>query len=111
MRCFNKAQLIHQLASLPKDLDATYKRLFQESAHADDLVVLLQWLVFSESPMTVETLAEVLAVDFKGSGVPTYNPDMRYERPADILHICYGLVTEFRGMSLCYITLESADRD
>ncbi|KAF7968167.1 hypothetical protein HWV62_31708 [Athelia sp. TMB] len=48
--------------------------------------------------MTVETLAEVLAVDFNGSNVPFYNPDMRFERPADILRICYGLVVEFHGV-------------
>ncbi|KAF7982264.1 hypothetical protein HWV62_29505 [Athelia sp. TMB] len=96
-KCHNRAQLTRQLATLPKDLDATYKRLFEESDHADALVVLLQWLVFSESPMTVQTLAEVLMVDFNESSVPVYNILMRYKRPADLLHICYGLVTEYKG--------------
>ncbi|KAF7970481.1 hypothetical protein HWV62_23841 [Athelia sp. TMB] len=97
MECLNKAELATRLATLPSGLDATYAKIFERSKHQDSLKTLLQWLIFSESPMTVDILAEVLAVDFKADGGPIYNPDMRCERPADILRICYGLVTEFQG--------------
>ena len=97
MECCNKAQLDLQLKTLPRDLDATYARIFERSNQPDALKTLLQWLVFSKEPMTLSTLAEVLAVDFSGDSGPLYNPDLRYNRPEDILRICYGLVTEFHG--------------
>ncbi|KAF7978591.1 hypothetical protein HWV62_45310 [Athelia sp. TMB] len=96
-KCFNKAELFLRLKTLPRGLDETYAKLFERSEHKEALIILLQWLVFSERPMTVEILAEVLAVDFNRSGGPAYNPNKRYERPADILRICYGLITEFQG--------------
>ncbi|KAF7970480.1 hypothetical protein HWV62_23839 [Athelia sp. TMB] len=96
-KCFNKAELFLRLKTLPRGLDETYAKLFERSEHKEALIILLQWLVFSERPMTVEILAEVLAVDFHASAGPIYKPDMRCERPADIMHICYGLITEFQG--------------
>ncbi|KAF7976053.1 hypothetical protein HWV62_7968 [Athelia sp. TMB] len=94
--CFNKAELFFRLKTLPRGLDETYAKLFERSEHKDALIILLQWLVFSERPMTVEILAEVLAVDFHTSAGPIYKPDMRCERPADILRICNGLHLETR---------------
>ena len=105
MDCFNKADLTVQLAALPRGLDATYAKIFERSKHQDALKILLQWLAFSESPMTVQMLAEVLAVDFSVSGSPLYRPDLRYERLADILRICYGLITEFDGEIPLFWTL------
>ena len=104
MECVNKADLTRQLATLPGGLDATYAKIFERSKHQAALTILLQWLMFSESSLTVDILAETLAVDFNASGGPIFNPDMRYERPADILRICYGLVTEFEGETKCYST-------
>ncbi|KAF7969697.1 hypothetical protein HWV62_26146 [Athelia sp. TMB] len=95
-RCNSARDLNIQLVSLPKGLDETYARIFERSERSDHLQILLQWLVFSERPMTVQTLAEALAFGFTGD-TPMYNPDLRYKRPADILGICYGLVTEFEG--------------
>ncbi|KAF7978074.1 hypothetical protein HWV62_1723 [Athelia sp. TMB] len=97
MKCFNKAQLTLQLMALPRDLDATYAKIFQQSSYPDALKILLQFLVYSQSPMTVDQLAEVLAVDFNAIGGPLYKPDLRPERPSDIFSICYGLVIEFEG--------------
>ncbi|KAF7975428.1 hypothetical protein HWV62_9551 [Athelia sp. TMB] len=96
-KCNSKLDLQTQLASLPKGLDETYARIFSGSEHPDYLQTLLKWLVFCKRPMTVTELAEILAVDFSGGGPPLYKPDRRYKRPADILGICYGLVTEFEG--------------
>ncbi|KAF7974088.1 hypothetical protein HWV62_13393 [Athelia sp. TMB] len=97
MKCCNNAQLVHQLETLPKDLDATYAKIFEQSNEPDTLKTLLQWLVFAVEPMSMRELAEVLAVDFNGDDSPLYKSDMRYKRPAEILRICYGLVDEFNG--------------
>ncbi|KAF7965758.1 hypothetical protein HWV62_41994, partial [Athelia sp. TMB] len=96
-KCFNKAELFLRLKTLPRGLDEAYAKIFERSEHKKALIILLQWLVFSERPMTVEILAEVLAVDFHANAGPIYKPDMRCERPADIMRICYGLITEFQG--------------
>ncbi|KAF7972864.1 hypothetical protein HWV62_16906 [Athelia sp. TMB] len=95
--CNSKLDLQTHLGSLPRGLDETYARIFQRSKHPDYLRTLLSWLVFCKRPMMVTELAEVLAVDFSGGGLPLYRPERRYKRPADILGICYGLVTEFEG--------------
>ena len=96
-KCKSKAELNKQLTSLPKDLNAAYAQIFERSEFPDHLQLLLQWIVFSEEPMSVTQLAEVLAVDFKRSEFPLYDPDLRYRNPANIWGICYGLVTEFQG--------------
>lgn len=106
--CLNGAALTLQLAALPKGLDGTYAKIFENSEHKGALKILLQWLAFSASPLTVESLAEVLAVDFSGSDHPVYKPDLRCKRPADILRICYGLVTEFKGEIHSSLTMNVA---
>ncbi|KAF7972853.1 hypothetical protein HWV62_16884 [Athelia sp. TMB] len=96
-KCKNKRELKAQLNSLPKGLNATYARIFERSECPDYLERLLQWLVFSERPLTVAELAEVLAVDFNTGDVPFYDPDLQCKIPALIWSICNGLVTEFEG--------------
>ncbi|KAF7971912.1 hypothetical protein HWV62_19483 [Athelia sp. TMB] len=97
MRCLNKAQLTLQLMTLPRGLDATYAKILQQSHYPEALKTLLQFLVYSKIPMTLNQLADVLAVDFHASDGPTYKTDQRLERASDILGICYGLVVEFEG--------------
>ncbi|KAF7972857.1 hypothetical protein HWV62_16892 [Athelia sp. TMB] len=96
-KCRSKQALKEQLNSLPKGLDATYTQIFERSECPDYLERLLQWILFSKRQLTVEELAEVLAVDINSGDVPFYNPDMRCQTPAVIWTICNGLVTEFKG--------------
>ncbi|KAF7975438.1 hypothetical protein HWV62_9571 [Athelia sp. TMB] len=96
-KCKNRKELKKQLESLPKGLDETYTQLFKRSDCPDYLERLLQWLAFSERPLAVKELAEVLAVDFASGDLPFYDPDMRCQTPAVIWSICNGLVTEFEG--------------
>ncbi|KAF7978245.1 hypothetical protein HWV62_1264 [Athelia sp. TMB] len=96
-KCKNKKELEKQLDSLPKGLDEIYSQIFERSEHPDYLEKLLQWLVFSERPVTVVELAEVLAIDFNNGDVPFYNPDLRCKKPEIVWHICNGFVTEVEG--------------
>jgi ankyrin repeat protein len=54
------------LSQLPQTLDETYRRVLQgiNKANQDDVYRLLQCLVVSMRPLSVEELAAVLAVDF-----------------------------------------------
>ncbi|KAF7983537.1 hypothetical protein HWV62_21100 [Athelia sp. TMB] len=96
-KCNNKSELEAQLNSLPKGLDDTYAQIFERNERPEDLQMLLQWLVFSEHPLTVAQLAEVMAVNFKTAGVPFYDPQLRCNKPGVIWGICNGLVTESEG--------------
>ncbi|KAF7976642.1 hypothetical protein HWV62_5961 [Athelia sp. TMB] len=96
-KCKNRKELKAQLNSLPKGLDETYTQIFERSDCPHQLEKLLQWLVFSERPLTVAELAEVLAIDLNMGEVPFYDPDLQCKKPAIIWGICNGLVTEFEG--------------
>ena len=51
---------------------------------------MLQWLTFSERPLTVEEIAEVVAIDVKRD--PAFNSDEILEDPMEALNICSSLV-------------------
>lgn len=78
---------------LPRTMDETYDRILCNLTqdHQEEVVKLLQSLVFSARPMTIEELAEVLAVNT--SGKPWLNYDARPWDPKDILKMCSGLIT------------------
>ena len=84
------------LSELPKSLDETYQRVLREidEANQKDVYRLLQCLVVSIRPLSVEELAEVLAVDFDGAdGIPRLNPDWRWEDQEESLQAtCSSLI-------------------
>ncbi|KAF7969706.1 hypothetical protein HWV62_26164 [Athelia sp. TMB] len=97
-KCKSKADLQNQLKSLPKGLDGAYTRIFERSDTPEVLTTLIHWLAFAESPMTVEQLAHVVAVDFSDVEGPSYHPNRAYRDPAEVFTVCYGLVTEIKGI-------------
>src|SRR5260370_19342864 len=84
------------LEELPESLDETYERILREirkpnHAHAHRL---LQCLVVAVRPLQVEELAEVLAFDFNGEGMPKLNPSWRWEDQEEaVMSACSSLVT------------------
>ena len=88
-----------QLQDLPKDLEQTYQQLLCRSTQPQDLLMILQWVLFSDEPLTLEALAEVVTVDFSSGDRPCYDRDLRYMDPRDVLAVCSGFLTEFDGMS------------
>ena len=70
-----------------------YERSLSRSANPKELKQLLVWLAFSIRPLRVEELAEVIAIDFLSKDMPTYDPDLRYFVPTDVLDLCAGFVT------------------
>ncbi|KAH9976776.1 hypothetical protein BGW80DRAFT_1558544, partial [Lactifluus volemus] len=85
------------LGELPKSLDETYMRLLEgiDEANRDDVHRLLQCLVVAIRPLTVEELAEILAIDFEdGEGIPMLKPDWRWEDQGRGLQAaCSSLIT------------------
>jgi ankyrin repeat protein len=84
------------LAQLPETLDETYERILREipKANREHAHQLLQCLTVAVRPLTVEELAEVLAVDFSADGVPKLKEDLRWEdQEQAVLSACSSLVT------------------
>ena len=92
-KCCSPHAVDAQLQALPKDLDGMYERSLSRSTNPDDLKQLLVWLAFSIRPLAIEELAEVITIDFSSSSTPTYNSDLRYFAPTDVLNLCSGFVT------------------
>jgi len=83
------------MEELPDSLDETYERILRgirkpNSGHAHRM---LQCLVAAIRPLRVAELAEVLAFDFSGEGIPKLNPGWRWEDHEEaVLSTCSGLV-------------------
>jgi hypothetical protein len=81
------------LASLPLTLDKTYERILaaipgEESVYA---IRALTWLAFSEWPLSLDEVAEAIAIDIRRN--PAFDRDEVLEDPLDILNICSSLIT------------------
>jgi len=83
------------MEELPDSLDETYSRILREirkpnEGHARRM---LQCLVGAVRPLRVAELAEVLAFDFSGEGIPKLNPDWRWEDHEEaVMSTCSSLV-------------------
>lgn len=80
------------LAGLPQTLDQTYDRILTAISAEDNAyaIRMLQWLTFSERPLTVEEIAEVVAIDVNRD--PAFDRDEIFEDPSEALDICSSLV-------------------
>ncbi|KAF2250795.1 hypothetical protein BU26DRAFT_517582 [Trematosphaeria pertusa] len=92
-KCRNRATLRKALATLPPTLDQTYERILSAISEADSeyAIRILRWLTFSARPLSVNEIAEVVAIDTKRD--PAFDRDEVLEDPLDALHICSSLVT------------------
>ncbi|RYO17084.1 hypothetical protein AA0111_g11220, partial [Alternaria arborescens] len=92
-KCCNRAMLRKSLASLPRTLDQTYDRILSaiSDEHSNYAIRILQWLTFSARPLSVEEVAEVVAIDVARD--PAFDRDEVLEDPLEVLDICSSLVT------------------
>jgi hypothetical protein len=81
------------LATLPQTLDQTYDRILSAISDEDYeyAIRILQWLTFSARPLSVEEIAEVVAIDVARD--PAFDRDEVLEDPLEALNICSSLVT------------------
>ena len=84
------------LAELPETLDETYERILREIPKTNRVHAhrLLQCLTVAVRPLTVEELAEVLAINFDaGGGTPKLNENLRWaDQEQAVLSACSSLV-------------------
>ena len=81
------------LATLPQTLDQTYDRILTAISEEDCeyAMRILQWLTFSARPLSVEEIAEAVAID--AARDPAFDRDEVLEDPLEALNICSSLVT------------------
>src|SRR4051794_41045062 len=91
--CRTRAMLRKALATLPPTLDKTYDRILSAISEADSqyAIPILQWLTFSARPLSINEIAEIVAIDVKDE--PKFNREEVLEDPLDVLSICSSLVT------------------
>ena len=92
-KCRNRANLRKALAALPPTLDTTYDRILCaiDEEDANYAIRVLLWLAFSDRPLTVDEVAEVIAIDVARD--PAFDREEVLEDPLDALDICCSLVT------------------
>jgi hypothetical protein len=85
------------LAELPESLDETYERILLQIPKSNRVYAhrLLQCLVVAVNPLSVEELAEVLAIDFSAKGgTPMVDEKLRWENKEQaVLLACSTLIT------------------
>ncbi|KAF7980071.1 hypothetical protein HWV62_39860 [Athelia sp. TMB] len=92
-KCYSRRAVEAQLRSLPMGLDGIYERSLSRCTNPRDLKQFLLWLAFSTRPLSENELVDVIAVDFSTRSIPSFDEDLRYFNPADMMSLCSGLVT------------------
>jgi ankyrin repeat protein len=74
-------------------LDETYARILRniDEAWSQYVTQILDWLVFSATPLRLTEVAELVAIDTDDD--PSFDPNKRLEEPKDILTMCSSLIT------------------
>jgi hypothetical protein len=91
-RCRKRNDVTKTLESLPDGLPETYDRILRniDEKDRDDALKILRFLAFSSRPVTIEEVAEVVAVDLVNL---LFDPGERLIHPRETLSICSSLVS------------------
>ena len=89
--CLKPKLVRKKLKELPKSLNETYDRILLNvpRLHWDDTHRALQWLIFSQRPMTLAELAEAIAVNVDEE---CFDVEDRFTSPSGLLRLCASLV-------------------
>src|SRR5271170_3834860 len=81
--CLEYRTLQNALASLPKTLDETYSRILHSipSEYKQNAIRILQFLTYSERPLSIEEAVDAIAVGTEGD--PYFNPRYRMPDPRE----------------------------
>ncbi len=93
-QCVQLKTLRKILSSLPKTLDETYNRILQDLESADQLpnaIKALQWLCFSEDPLRLAEVVDILAIENGDEG--GFDPEERLPDPRDVMVVCSSLIS------------------
>ncbi|KAJ5772187.1 hypothetical protein N7520_002716 [Penicillium odoratum] len=91
--CINIELLEKSLQRLPKTLEETYGRILAgiSESHREYAVRLLQFLTYSERPLTIEEAVDVMAINLNRD--PSFDPARRMPNPREIVRFCSSLAS------------------
>ncbi|KAH1416219.1 hypothetical protein KXW31_004599 [Aspergillus fumigatus] len=91
--CLDLRMLRKALESLPKTLEETYARILANinEKHRQYAIRILQFLTYSERPLTIHEAVDLIVVEPNGS--PPFDPKLRMPIPREIMKICPSLVS------------------
>ena len=109
--CLDRRTLESALASLPKTLDETYSRILHAipSEYQQNAIRILQFLTFSERPLTIDEAVDTIAVDIEGDQY--FSPKYRMPVPQEISRYCSSLVVMVSATGHTYDEDDSHDED
>ena len=92
-KCSSYRGLKIALKSLPKTLDETYARILANipDEHREETIQLLQFLTYSERPLTIGEAVDAIAVDLQND--PQFDTKDRLPRPIEITRFGLSLVS------------------
>ncbi|KAF2825614.1 ankyrin [Ophiobolus disseminans] len=91
-QCRKSRDIRGTLKRLPSSLDQTYERILSsiDDQYRPDAMAILQWLIASKRPLSLEELAEAAVVQPQDE---EFDPESRLSDPSEALRICGGLIT------------------
>ncbi|KAI9779285.1 MAG: hypothetical protein M1816_003625 [Peltula sp. TS41687] len=96
-RCLKRSALEQALKQLPKTLDETYDRIIRNipEDRSEEARTLLQWLAFSDRPLSLEEAAEATVMRSESCilDLKEIIQNERLREPDDVLEICSSLIT------------------
>ncbi|KAI0446128.1 ankyrin repeat protein [Xylaria telfairii] len=90
-RCIGPGEVRMALANLPKTMGETYSRIIRNipSEYKRTATRILQFLTFSERPLTIEEAVDAITVDTDSQ---LFDPEVRIPVPKEISRYCSSLV-------------------
>jgi len=90
-KCRTQQDVNTVLLTLPRTLEETYDRILDSISdnYKSDVRAVLQWLAFSERPMRLEEVAEIVAFDVPHAA---FNVNKRLLNPLEVLTMCSSLL-------------------
>lgn len=94
--CLDHPALKTALKSLPEDLNETYARILANipAKYTKYTKRILQFLVFSERPLQIVEVVDLIAIEVENS--PHFDPMNRMPLPEEVLRYCSSLATTVR---------------
>ena len=91
--CLDYEELQRALRSLPQTLDDTYSRILANipEGRRERAIRLLQFLVYSERPLTIQEAVDAIAIDLMPCG--QFDSNYRLPCPNEITRFCSSLVS------------------
>ncbi|KAI2614967.1 putative multiple ankyrin repeats single kh domain protein [Hypoxylon sp. NC1633] len=91
-QCYDYPSVRQTLESLPKTLDETYARILANipQDHRNYTMRILQFLIYSERPLRIEEIVDIIAV--KPTHTPSFDPEDRMPVPQELSRYCSSLV-------------------